>query len=137
LEGERVVSGLKGCTILVADDERYISTIISLKLRQVGAKVIHAIDGLEAFELACAHSPSLVIADSQMPEMDGLELAERMKTCQATAHIPVLMLTNRGPSVEPIRMAQTNIRALLAKPFSARELLAKLAEVVLEMGIAA
>jgi CheY-like chemotaxis protein len=85
----------------------------------------------------CAHQPVLVIADSQMPEMGGLELAERMKSSPTTENIPILMLISRGYCIEPTRMLKTNIRALLSKPFSARELLAKLAEVVIETGIAA
>jgi CheY-like chemotaxis protein len=112
-----VVSGLNGCTILVADDERYITTTISLKLR--------------------VHWPDVICTDYRMPLMSGLQFAKRLLASPATAHIPVVMLTTRGHRMSPTEAAQTNIRALLGKPFSTRELLAKLQEVVLEAGIAA
>ena len=130
-------SGLRGCTILVADDERYITATISLKLRQVGATVITASDGCEAFELACAHLPDLICSDYQMPLLNGLELAARLSATPQTSHIPVLMLTTRAHRISPSQLTNTNIRALLPKPFSARELLAKLGEVVQDVGIAA
>lgn len=132
-----MVSGLNGCTILVADDERYITTTISLKLRQAGATVITASDGREALELARLHLPDVICTDYRMPLMSGLQFAKRLVASPATAHIPVVMLTTRGHRMSPTEVAQTNIRALLGKPFSTRELLAKLQEVVLEAGIAA
>jgi CheY-like chemotaxis protein len=131
------VSGLDGCTILVADDERYITTTISLKLRQAGGTVITASDGCEAFELARTHLPDLICSDFQMPLMSGLELAERLKATPETSHIPVLMLTARGHRIQPTELARTNIRAMLGKPFSARELVAKLQEIAFEAGITA
>jgi CheY-like chemotaxis protein len=132
-----VVSGLNGCTILVADDERYITATISLKLRQAGATVLVASDGSEAFDLACAYLPDLICSDYNMPLMTGLQLAARLSATARTAHIPLLMLTTRAHRIAPSQLADTNIRALLAKPFSARELLDKLGEVAREAGIAA
>lgn len=130
-------SGLKGFNILVADDERYITATISLKLRQAGANVIVASDGVEAFELARIHRPSLICSGYQMPLMNGLELAEKLRDTLETAHIPVLMLTSRSHRITPTQLIDSNIRAILGKPFSTRELLAKLQEVAFEMGIAA
>ena len=130
-------SGLKGFNILVADDERYITATISLKLRQAGANVIVASDGVEAFELARIHRPNLICSGYQMPLMNGLELAEKLRTTLETAHIPVLMLTSRSHRITPTQLIDSNIRAILGKPFSTRELLAKLQEVATETGIAA
>jgi two-component system chemotaxis response regulator CheY len=132
-----VVTGLNGCTILVADDERYVTTIISLKLRQAGATVITACDGQEALELAIAHLPDLICSDYQMSPMSGLELAEQLQRIEQTAHIPVLLLNSHGHRLSAFELAKTNIRALLPKPFSTRELLNKLAELAFETGIAA
>ena len=130
-------NGLKGFNILVADDERYITATISLKLRQAGANVIVASDGVEAFELARIHRPDLICSGYQMPLMNGLELAAKLRTTLETAHIPVLMLTSRSHRITPTQLIDSNIRAILGKPFSTRELLAKLQEVAFEMGIAA
>ncbi len=119
---------LSGRTILIADDERYITTTIALKLRQAGATVLVANDGQEAFALATANTPQLVVSDFQMPIMSGLDLARQLKATAQTSEIPVLMLTARGHKLSPTELSQTNIRTLLAKPFSARELLLKLEE---------
>ena len=132
-----MASGLKGFNILVADDERYITATISLKLRQAGANVIVASDGVEAFELARVHRPSLICSGYQMPLMNGLELADKLRRTLETANIPVLMLTSRSHRITPTQLIDSNIRAILGKPFSTRELLAKLQEVAFEMGIAA
>ncbi len=132
-----MVSELNGCTILVADDERYITTIISLKLRQAGSTVITASDGEQALELALEHLPDLVCADYQMSPMSGLELAEQLKADQRTAHIPILLLNSHGHRIALGQLADTNIRALLPKPFSTRELLARVQELALERGVAA
>ena len=72
-----------------------------------------------------------------MPLMNGLELAEKLRDTLETAHIPVLMLTSRSHRITPTQLIDSNIRAILGKPFSTRELLAKLQEVAFEMGIAA
>lgn len=137
LEGEQVTSGLSGYTILVVDDERYITTIISLKLRQAGATVMTATDGSEAFELARSHRPDMICSDYNMPLMNGLELAEQLKLTLETSHIPMLILTARTHLITPTQLARTNIRMILAKPFSARELLAKVQEIAVETGMAA
>jgi CheY-like chemotaxis protein len=135
--GREVANELNGYTILVADDERYVVATISLKLRQAGATVITASDGCEAYELACAHLPDLICSDYQMPLLSGLDLAERLSMTARTSHIPVLMLTTRAHRIMPTQLENTNIRALLPKPFSARELLAKLLDVANEARIAA
>jgi two-component system phosphate regulon response regulator PhoB len=132
-----VRNGLNGFTVLVADDERYITATISLKLRQAGAKVLIASDGVEAFEIARRDQPDLICSGYRMPLMNGLELAERLKATSETANIPILMLTSRTHRIAPGQLASTNIRALLAKPFSPRELLAKLQDVAFDVGMAA
>jgi len=137
MEGEQVASGLSGFRILGADDERYITTTVSLKLRQAGAAVLVASDGAQAFDLALANLPDLICSGYQMPFLDGLQLAERLKNTPRTAHIPVLMLTSRGHRITPTQLIHSNIRALLGKPFSTRELVAKLQDVAFEMGVAA
>jgi len=115
------MSRLSGASILVADDERYITATLSLKLRQAGAVVLVANNGAEAFELACAHIPDLIITDFQMPEMSGLELGQRLKAKLQTAQIPVMMLTAKGLRIPHEELQRTNIKSLIAKPFSLRE----------------
>lgn len=118
------------CTILVADDEAHISQVVSTRLRRAGYEVVVASDGEEAFELALEHAPDLVVTDLQMPYMNGLELALKLRCHAATANTPVIMLTARGYILEDGQAEATNIRLLMSKPFSARELTEKVGEVL-------
>lgn len=109
--------------ILVADDEIHITQVVTLKLRNAGFEIITAGDGEEAFELACQELPALIITDLQMPYLTGLEMCERLRQNPATAEIPALMLTARGYSLAPADLAKTNIKKVISKPFSPRDLL--------------
>jgi DNA-binding response OmpR family regulator len=117
-------------TVLLADDEAHITCVVAQKLRSAGFTVVTARDGAEAFELACKVCPALVVTDLQMPQLSGLELAEKLKLAPQTANTPVIMLTARGYILEPGMTARTNIRELMAKPFSARELLQRVTEIL-------
>ena len=111
--------------IVVADDEAHILHIVSMKLENAGYEVITAVDGEEALELCLAERPDLLITDYQMPVMTGLELCRQLQTRQETQYLPAVMLTARGFDIEPAEMVDTGIAAVLAKPFSPRELLEK------------
>jgi CheY-like chemotaxis protein len=116
--------------ILLADDEAYITSILSMKLQALGDEVFVASDGQEAFEIACEQKPMLIVTDFQMPVLSGYELAIKLNGDLRTNEIPVVMLTARGHLLAPGELAKTNIRALQAKPFSARELLSKIEELI-------
>lgn len=122
---EETPMNTRGRTILVADDEAHILHVVSLKLRNAGYEVLTAADGEEAFEVACATPPDLVITDLQMPFMTGLEFAARLRAHPPTAHIPALLLTARGHALSQADLANTAIREVLSKPFSPREVLAR------------
>ena len=117
-------------TILVADDESHILHVVSLKLRNAGFKVVTARDGQEAFELAVQEQPDLIITDYHMPQLSGIELCRKLKQDQATQHIPAIMLTARGYHLEPHDTEQSGILRMLSKPFSPRQLLATVNEVL-------
>lgn len=109
--------------ILVVDDEAHIVQVLSLKLRNAGYEVVSAVDGEEAFELASAEPPDLVITDFQMPYMTGLELCKALAEQPATADIPVILLTARGYALGPDDLALGNIKHVVSKPFSPRSIL--------------
>jgi DNA-binding response OmpR family regulator len=112
-------------TVLLADDEPLITCVVAQKLQSAGYAVVIARDGEEAFELACSSGACMVVTDLQMPRMSGFELAQKLKAHGPTSTIPVIMLTARGYILEPNELATTNIKHLLGKPFSPREVLAK------------
>ncbi len=111
--------------ILVADDEAHILHIVSLKLRNAGYEVITAVDGEEALELCVSGKPDLIITDYQMPYMTGLEFCKEVRKCEEIKNVPAIMLTARGFDIEPGEMIEAGIAAVLAKPFSPREMLEK------------
>lgn len=117
-------------TILVVDDEAHITHVVALKLRHAGYEVSTAGDGEEAYELACANPPSLVITDFQMPYMSGLALCLKLKATRATAGVPSIMLTARGHALDESDLKQTNIRLVMSKPFSPREVLVTVEEIL-------
>ncbi|HYE21193.1 MAG TPA: response regulator [Tepidisphaeraceae bacterium] len=117
-------------TILVADDETHILAVVSLKLRNAGFTVITARDGQEALEMAQAQMPDLLITDYHMPQLSGIELCQRLKQDPATAGIPAIMLTARGYQLEPADTEQSGILRMLSKPFSPRQLLTTVNEVL-------
>ncbi len=111
------------CSILVCDDEPHIVHVVSTKLRNAGYDVITAADGEEAFELAKERRPALLITDYQMPCLSGLELCAKLRADEETKTMPVIMLTARGFSLSLEELEKTNIRQVLPKPFSPREVL--------------
>ena len=117
-------------TILVADDESHILNVVSLKLRNAGFRVLTAADGQEALETALHERPDLLITDYHMPQLSGLELCQRLKQDKRTSHIPAIMLTARGYQLEPRDTEQSGILRMLSKPFSPRQLLTTVNEVL-------
>lgn len=119
-----------GRTILIADDEPHLVHIVAFNLRKTGATVHTANNGAECAEMAATLRPDLIVSDYQMPVLDGLSASMKLKENPLTADIPVLMLTARGHRLTPDELAKTNIVAVLPKPFSARDLTAKVQEVL-------
>jgi len=117
-------------TVLIVDDEPPIVHVVRLKLQQAGLEVVVANNGNLAYDLACKVKPDLIVTDFQMPGGTGLELATRLCGNPETCHIPLIMLTARGHRAPLAELAQTNVRSVLAKPFSPRHLLKKVSELL-------
>ncbi len=114
-----------GKKVVVADDEPHIRHVLALKLTKAGLDVQTAGDGEEALDLCLAERPDLLITDYQMPVMSGLELCKELRATPATRGLPAIMLTARGFDLGPDDTAQTNIAALMSKPFGPAEVLEK------------
>ena len=116
-------------TILIVDDEAHILQVLSLKLRNRGYIVVTAVDGEDALHQVKSCRPDLIISDVQMPYMNGLEFATALSSDPVTAHIPIVILTARGHTLETTDTDIPNVRKVLSKPFSPRgiaELVSKL-----------
>ncbi len=123
--------------ILVCDDEPHIVHVVAAKLRNAGFEVLTASDGAEALSAAQQHRPDLVITDYQMPFMSGLELCTKLREDKVLCNTPAIMLTARGFSLGDGVLECTNVRRLLAKPFSPRAVLEAVKEILDESATAA
>jgi DNA-binding response OmpR family regulator len=117
--------------ILLCDDEIHILRAAEFKLRRAGYEVRCAHNGLEAWDEIQRLKPELLVTDCQMPRLDGLGLCKKIRENEATRDIPVLMLTAKGYELSHRELyEQHGILAVIAKPFSPRELLQKINEII-------
>ena len=117
-------------TVLVVDDEIHIVHIVAIKLRNNGYEVISADNGAEALELALREKPDIIVTDYQMPVMTGMELVEQLRQHDQTKDIPVIMLTARSFAIEQEQQDALQISECLSKPFSPRELLGNIEDIL-------
>lgn len=121
---------MNGKKVLVVDDEVHIVHVVAIKLRNNGYEVISAENGKEAFKLACEEKPDIVVTDYQMPVMTGLELVEKLRLNEETRNIPVIMLTARSFAIEDKQKEALRIADFLTKPFSPKELLRSIEDIL-------
>lgn len=121
---------MTGKTILAVDDEAHILHVVSLKLQNAGFNVITAKDAEEGFDSAAGVPIDLVITDYQMPGMSGLDLAKKLHNEPGKKQLPVMLLTAHGLALEQVELAQAGVSVCLSKPFSPRDLLAKVNELL-------
>jgi DNA-binding response OmpR family regulator len=117
--------------ILLCDDELHILRAAEFKFKRAGYEVVCASDGQEGWERIQQRRPDIVVTDCQMPRLSGLGLAQRIRQTPTTADLPVIMLSAKGfeLSADDLRQ-QYGIRCLMAKPFSPRELFARVESVL-------
>jgi DNA-binding response OmpR family regulator len=109
--------------ILLVDDEPHIIELASLYLQQDGFRVISAGDGLTALERAARDNPALLVLDLMLPKLDGWEVCKRIR---AESDLPILMLTARDDDIDKIVGLELGADDYLTKPFSTRELIARI-----------
>jgi DNA-binding response OmpR family regulator len=113
--------------ILVVDDEPKVCDLIKAYLEKDGYEVILAGDGKSAVEKARSYKPDLIVLDLNLPVMDGMEV---FRTVKAISDIPVIMVTARDDEVDKIVGLQLGADDYVTKPFSPRELAARVAAVL-------
>jgi len=113
--------------ILVVEDEANIASFVSAYLEKAGYLVDRAVNGAEAKEKAVSTSPSLILLDLNLPDMDGLEVCRHVR---ATSTVPILMLTARDDDVDKIVGLEVGADDYLTKPFNPRELVARIKSIL-------
>jgi len=109
--------------ILVVEDNTDIAELVALHLRDLECEVVLAADGAAGFELASAGGWNLIILDLMLPRMEGLELCRRLRA--GDSYTPILMLTAKSSEVDRVVGLEMGADDYLTKPFSIRELIAR------------
>lgn len=109
-------------TILTVDDTASMRQMISFTLGSVGYEVIQACDGAEALKLARDRKVDLVIADVNMPNMDGISLVKSLRTLDAYRFTPILMLTTESQEDMRTQGKRAGATGWIVKPFNPEQL---------------
>jgi DNA-binding response OmpR family regulator len=116
-----------GGPILIVEDDRKTAALLELYLERDGFKTVLAYDGEQALELAQRHKPILIILDLMLPVVDGWEVCRQLRR---SSDVPILMLTARGEEVDRISGLTLGADDYVVKPFSPRELVARVRAVL-------
>lgn len=115
-------------TILIVEDEPKMVAGLRDNFEYEGYQVLTALDGVEGLDRALATSPDLIVLDVMMPKMSGLDVCRKLKSKRPS--IPIIMLTARGQEVDKVVGLELGADDYVTKPFSIRELLARVKAVL-------
>ena len=113
--------------ILVVDDEPAVTDLLAYNLRKAGYEIQLAADGNKALHLARQFNPDLILLDLMIPEVDGLDVCRELRK---TSAVPIIMLTARGEEIDRVVGLELGADDYVSKPFSVRELLARIKAVL-------
>jgi DNA-binding response OmpR family regulator len=116
--------------VLIADDEPNIVASLEFLMEQAGFEVKVAPDGAAALALVASFRPDLVLLDVMMPVKNGYEVCQHLKGDPATRGVKVILLSAKGRDVEVAKGLELGADAYVTKPFSTRELVAKVKELI-------
>jgi len=122
-----------GYKILVVDDEQSITDLLEYNLRRNGYQVVVAHDGRRALQLAREEQPDLVVLDLMLPGLDGLDVCRALRRDSAAispSGVPIIMLTARDEEVDRVVGLELGADDYVTKPFSVRELIARVKAVL-------
>ena len=119
-----------GPKVLVVDDEKNIMEAITYNLQKAGFRILTASDGKRALELAQREIPDLITLDVMIPEHDGWEVCRLLRQDMRTKRIPIIMLTVKSDETDKIVGLELGADDYLTKPFSPKELVARIKAVL-------
>jgi two-component system alkaline phosphatase synthesis response regulator PhoP len=120
--------------ILVVDDEPHIVRLVSFSLEKGGHEVYQASDAMTGIALAKEHQPDLILMDVMMPLMTGFEAVDKLKEDPGTAEIPVVMLSAKSQAYEQEEGLRRGALRYVCKPFTPRDLVDVVSQVLSEAG---
>jgi two-component system phosphate regulon response regulator PhoB len=116
--------------ILVVEDELAIQELIAVNLEQAGFIALRASSAEQALERVRGELPDLLLLDWTLPRMSGIELARRLRADRRTGNVPIIMLTARASEEDKLVGLDTGVDDYVTKPFSPRELMARIKTVL-------
>jgi two-component system phosphate regulon response regulator PhoB len=119
--------------LLLVEDDRALADLLMWHFSREGYDTVRTADGEEALLLAEERTPDLVILDWMIEGVTGIEVCRRLRRKTSTAHVPIIMLTARGEESDRIRGLETGADDYVTKPFSPRELIARVGAVLRRM----
>lgn len=117
-------------TVLIVDDEAPIREMIAMALEMADYRVLEADNAQSAHAMIVDHKPDLLLLDWMMPGTSGIELARRLKREETTSELPIILLTAKGEEDNKIQGLEAGADDYITKPFSPRELVARLKAVL-------
>jgi two-component system phosphate regulon response regulator PhoB len=117
-------------TILIVEDDSGVREMARFLLEQSDYKVAEAIDAERARHCIADHSPALILLDWMLPGLSGIDFARQLKRDSTTRDIPIIMLTARGEEDDKVRGLESGADDYISKPFSTRELVARIKAVL-------
>jgi len=119
-----------GARLLLVEDDTALAELVEFRFRAEGYDVVATDDGDEALLLAAEQAPDVVILDWMIEGTSGIEVCRRLRRDKATAHVPIIMLTARGAEDDRVRGLETGADDYVTKPFSPRELVARVGAIM-------
>jgi two-component system, OmpR family, phosphate regulon response regulator PhoB len=116
--------------LLLVEDDRALADLLLWHFDREGYDIVRTADGDEALILAEERTPDLVILDWMIEGVSGIEVCRRLRRRASTGHVPIIMLTARGEESDRIRGLETGADDYVTKPFSPRELIARVGAVL-------
>jgi len=110
-------------TIMTVDDSASIRMMVSFSLKDAGFEVVEAMDGIDALAMLEEHDISMVIADVNMPVMDGIQFVKKMRTHSKYKFTPVVMLTTESHESMKVKGREAGATGWIVKPFKPDQLL--------------
>lgn len=123
-------------TILVVDDDAGIREVVCFALRKAGFATVAAEDGEQALQRFAAERPALVVLDILMPELEGTEVCQRIRATEAGRATPIVFLSSKDDEVDRIVGLELGGDDYVSKPFSPRELVARVRAILRRSGAA-
>ena len=112
--------------ILIVEDEPDIRELLNFTISRSGHSVIEAETAEDALTILDRGTPELIIIDWMLPGMDGIDLAKKLRADELTKELPIIMLTARGEESDKLRSFEAGIDDYVTKPFSPKELMARI-----------